>query len=431
MAGVEAKRSPQNHRTHLAQIVRLIMNITFVSLPAYPIVHPECPGIYGGTETRAVTLAKGLARESDHQILFLARHPQLRQPESIDQVQWHPWRDSTAERNSRIAEFLHHRKWRTSLLWDIPSAAVGQLFVSSARRFMQADETLQRFETDLFCPFGVHSASAKVISNAHLSGRKAVLFLGSDADVDARYLQSKSFRNDYGERSTTCAWILKNAHAIVAQNEFQQQQLKEVFQRESLLLPSPIDVVKWQSQMNSTESLDIPFDRYVLWIGRADNFSKRADWAIEIARQTPELNYVMILNPKQDHVEQQIRQNCPENVRIISQLPFEKMPALFRKATLLLNTSPRQLEGLPNTFLQAGASRVPIVSTEVDAGFVTQSATGLVGDGSLERTIHNLRMLTQDETHRQLLGNNAYDNVKKKHELKTICLQLASFFRTV
>lgn len=407
------------------------MNITFVSLPAYPIVHPEYPGVYGGTETRAVTLAKGLAHETDHQIQFLARHPQLRQSETNAQVQWHPWRDSTAERNSRIAEFLHHKKWRTSLLWDIPYTAGSQLFTPSTHRFLQADESLQRFNTDLFCPFGVHSASAKVIHNAHLSGRKAILFLGSDADVDARYLQSKPFRNKYGERSSTCAWTLKHADEIVAQNEFQQQQLKEVFQRDSFLLPNPIDITDWQNRLNSTESLDNPFDSYVLWIGRADNFHKRADWAIEIARLTPELNYLMVLNPKQDYVNQQIRQNCPENVHIISQLPFEKMPLLFRDASLLLNTSPRQLEGLPNTFLQAGASRVPIVSVEVDAGFVTQSSSGLVGDGSLEKTIHNLRMLAQDETHRIQLGENAYDYISKKHELKTICLQLASFLNGV
>ncbi|TWT62405.1 glycosyltransferase family 4 protein [Rubinisphaera italica] len=407
------------------------MNITFVSLPAYPIVHPEYPGVYGGTETRAVTLAKGLAQETDHQIQFLARHPQLKQPETIAQVQWHPWRDSTSERNSRIAELLQHKVWRTSLLWDIPYAVASQVFNSSAHHFLQADETLQGFETDLFCPFGVHSASAKVIHNAHMSRRKAVLFLGSNADVDARYRQSKSFRNEYGERSTTCAWILKNADAIVAQNEFQQQQLKEVFQRDSFRLSNPIDIADWHHRMNSTESLDNPFDSYVLWIGRADNFHKRADWAIEIARQTPELKYVMILNPKQDYVDQQIRQNCPENVHIISQLPFEKMPLLFRDASLLLNTSPRQLEGLPNTFLQAGASRVPIVSTEVDAGFVTQSDSGLVGDGSPEKTIHNLRMLAQDEPHRIQLGENAYDYISKKHELKTICLQLASFLNGV
>ena len=54
------------------------MKICFVLLHAYPVVEPNAPGLFGGSETRAVTLAQGLAKYTDHEISFVVRNPHLK-----------------------------------------------------------------------------------------------------------------------------------------------------------------------------------------------------------------------------------------------------------------------------------------------------------------------------------------------------------------
>jgi len=406
------------------------MKIAFVSLPAYPIVAPGVTGIFGGTETRAVTLAEGMAKYSSHEMTFLARHPQLIEPHEINNVTWTPWRDYWTEKNARIAAAFRRSKrfpylsvgqqaWQS--IADLPLITVRRLLIPSSHTPFQCDDTLANLDVDLFCPFGVHSASAKVIHNAHLRGRKAILFLGSDADVDPRYTEPKRFRNEYGERSDVCLWCLREADAIVAQNERQRDMLKQHFQRESFLLNNPIDIEAWQAGLQRDSDFDLPFDPYVLWIGRADNFSKRADWAVEIARLLPEIPFVMVMNPKQDEVEQAIRKHCPDNVHLIRQVPFAQIPRLFASAKLLLNTSPQHLEGLPNAFLQAGASSVPIVSTEAAATFIEQAQCGVVADGSTVGTAKRVREIWEHDRLHEELGQSGHSYVRTHHDVPVVC----------
>ncbi|MCG6157699.1 glycosyltransferase family 4 protein [Rubinisphaera margarita] len=401
--------------------------LAFVSLPAWPVVHPESAGIFGGTETRAVTLARGLASRSNFDVCFLVRHPDLIQPQSIDGITFESWRDPVTERNARVAEALKEKRWSPALLRDAAGILLHRVFQPRGNTPLRTDPVLQKTAADLFCVFGVHSAAAKVIYNAHQTQRKAVLFLGSDADVDPQYASPGSFRTQYGERSPVCRWVLENADAVIVQNENQLQSLKEHFHREGELLRNPIDVADWRARVESATAPERTSDRYVLWIGRADDFHKRANIALDIAKKLPDINFVMILNPQQPEVEQRIREGCPANLQIISHVPFSQMPALYRNAALLLNTSSSQHEGLPNTFLQAGASRVPIVSLEVDAGYLSKSGGGVVGTGEVDKTVDAVQQLWSSAELRQQHGQSGHDYVAQHHDVPVVIDQLVEF----
>ncbi|MEZ5950880.1 MAG: hypothetical protein R3C12_17020 [Planctomycetaceae bacterium] len=120
----------------------------------------------------------------------------------------------------------------------------------------------------------------------------------------------------------------------MVQNTYQLETLKQRFGRDGLLLPNPIDLTAWEQL--ASHNLDrhrIPWSDYILWVGRAETFHKRADLAVQLARELPERNFVLVLNPRDAAVEQAIRQDLPANVHLIERAAFEEMPALFRGAS--------------------------------------------------------------------------------------------------
>ncbi|MCA8997633.1 MAG: glycosyltransferase family 4 protein, partial [Planctomycetaceae bacterium] len=243
----------------------------------------------------------------------------------------------------------------------------------------------QNIEADLFLTFGVQSNSATVIASAHATGRPAVLFLGSDSDLDERYAKSEDFVSVYRDRADVCRWVIDNADRILCQTERQLTLLKERFGRDGAIVRNPIDVDRWTEAMAGP----IPFPElesltnYALWVGRADPVHKRPQFLIELAKQCPQVPFVMVLNPRDDPTEAEVRRTAPGNVSIIRSVPFDQMPTLFARAAVLVNTS--SLEGFPNTYLQAAISKVPVASLVVEEAFLRQSTGGICTHGDLAK----------------------------------------------
>ncbi len=373
--------------------------ICFVSLHAYPVIAPEVGGLYGGTETRAVTLARGCAEVPGYQIRFLARHPELQQPTTRDGIEWIPWRDFWTEAHARVAASLEFRgkqqlprikHWRFGLLWELPLLAITRPFRIWRDHVRQPVPIFEKLEADCFFVFGVHSVAASAIFNAQRLGKPSLLFLGANSDLDERYTAQSRYITPYGERASNCHWALMNASGIVVQNEFQQELLRERFGRESLLVRNPLDLKQWQAARESA-----PARRFILWIGRAETFHKRADLALRVAHSIPEEQFVLVLNPRDSAVERELRASLPANVQLIERVPFTEMPALFAEAKVFLNTSSARYEGFPNTFLQALASGVPIASLEVADDFLRASRGGLCAGGDFERLLQQVRQLSR------------------------------------
>ena len=182
--------------------------------------------------------------------------------------------------------------------------------------------------------------------------------IASDVDLDERYVPGSTFVSPYGDRAEVCYWLIRQADAIVVQTEAQQRMLQKRFDRESTVIANPIDVGWWSDRgTGAADAVSGEQDRYVLWVGRAESVHKRPRLLIDLARRCPEIPFLMILNPKDQAVEDQIRRDAPQNVRIVSSVPYDEMPRVMSRAALLVNTS--SMEGFPNVFLQAAACNVP------------------------------------------------------------------------
>lgn len=416
------------------------LRVCIVAFNAYPAVNPAAGGQVGGTETRAWLFARALAQRSDLQVSLAVRTTDAVPDSIVEGVQivsqrdrFYRLRESVGGFASRRAGFpwIRIHRWSPSLLWQIPLLASARWFEARPTDPRQKMPFFQSIPADLFCCFGNQATAATAIASAHASGRRAILFLGSDDDLNSQYTAESQVRNPYGDTGATCHYSLTQADAIFVQTPEQQAMLRDRFSREGIVIPNPIDLAQWDARGNDSlhEELTGGLSQFVLWIGRAESIHKRPQVLLEIARRCPEVPFLMLLNPRDPAVDAATRSQAPPNVRIVTQVPFPLMPALFRRALAYVNTS--SLEGFPNAMLQAAAARVPIVSLEVGRAFLEESGAGRFTSGDVDQAAEVLRAWKGDAATRTQLGNHGRKYVEQHHALSPVTSQLARALQQV
>jgi hypothetical protein len=405
-----------------------------VALNAYPVLEPDLARGVGGIETRAWMFARGLTRYAGAHVQFVVRHTRPPRRDTVEGVRIVPLIDRLFEMRAAVGMCVSRRagfpwlkvhRWPPSLFWQLPIIAAERALRGGARDPWQPDPRLSAIDADVFCTFGVQTHSATVIESARASGIPAVLMLGSDGDLDPEYTPDSSFVSPYGDRGDVCWRILQEADAIVAQTVEQQQTLRERFGRESVVLANPIDVEEWDAGLSQQPQAEdtAGLQRYALWIGRADAVHKRPQLCVELARLCPEIPFLLVMNPRDRELEVRLRGAAPSNVRFVSSVPFSRMPAVFSKAAMLVNTS--LLEGFPNTFLQAGLSRVPIASLQVGERFLGELGCGVFANGDQDRLVAGVKAMWREQPSITLL-EQARETIVVRHGLRQITRELAS-----
>ncbi len=411
------------------------LRVCFLAYHAYPVIEPAAEGVFGGTETRAWTLARALARRADLAVSLVvyARRP-LRQ-ESCQGVRLvrrrEPlyWvRQNVGKHVEVLSRFpwVRVRSFAPALLWQVPLlAALRPLRRGPDPR--RPDRFLLGLEADVLLCFGVHRQTATAVATAKAAGRRSVVFLGADSDLDPRYTPDSTYVSPYGERGAVCWYALHHADRIVAQTAWQQAALAERFGRKALVLPNPIDLAEWDAALACDAPLPALEDlsRYALWVGRADSFHKRPLVCLELARQCPEVPFVLVVNRRDPAVEERLHRDRPENVRLVTRVPFADMPRVFRRAAVYVNTSAPAYEGFPNVFLQAAASGVPIGSLELDADFVGRSGAGSVALGDVGRLADFVRRMWHHPAEAHAMGQQGRRFVQQHHDAAIIANRLA------
>lgn len=395
---------------------------------AYPLFDPTDDEPVGGMETRAWLLACGLARLPETHVDVVVSAPRWFRMREFNGLRvWNASDgfDAMRKRVSLWREGQGTVPWRWSLLGELPVLAAVKL----ARRLgLQRDpgRLYDEIHADVHVCLGVSRRSRDVIREAHARGQPALLCLASDDDLDPQFAAGSRYRTPYGEIGADCYEALTEAAVIVAQSATQQQLLQARFQREATVLPNPIDIEGWDRAAMRPSAvvtkLDLP--AYVLWVGRADRFHKRPEIALQLAARLPEIPFLMILNRGEPQVAEQVRVNAPANVNIIERVPFAEMAAVLSRARALLSTSSAEYEGSPNVFLQAAASRVPVVSLEADGGFLRQSKGGLIAGGDLDVLTAAVRRAWSDAAWRRDCGEAGRSWVQERHDLLAVCTKL-------
>lgn len=386
------------------------LKVCFVRPDAIRLFEPSAAGEIGGAQVRSYTFAKALARRPGYQVSFLIDIDDRRNPRAYDgvTVYFRPKREYP-----RTSELLRQRASH----WKLAASMRHRLIRSARKRLgLPAGEMvrlLNRINADVYCCFGVGRTSADVIQAARYEGARSVLFLVHDRDVGDDYPAAVAVSESARKKMLRARdFAIASADEIVAQSKEQQQRLTSRFERRCPLLNNPIDLaVEWPRSILSTS------ERFVLWIGRADTFHKRADRLLELASRCPEVQFVAVMNRFVGDSFEMLAADAPDNVRIVEDVPFEEIDSYFTTASLLINTS--DAEGFPNTFLQAAKYKVPIVSYCVDPnGVLSQHDCGLLAESNLDRMAEFVKGLWSDPVKGERIGQLGRRYVERFHSLQ-------------
>jgi len=105
----------------------------------------------------------------------------------------------------------------------------------------------------------------------------------------------------------------------------------------------------------------------------------------------------------------------PPNLDVLGELSLAQVNEKLWGCRLVVNTS--RAEGFPNTFIQAWARFVPIVSLKVDPdGVIARHQLGFCS-GDFSRLVSHTRMLIRERELAAEMGKNGRAYVEQEHDL--------------
>lgn len=404
------------------------LKICILAPDSYQAYVPGGNEIIGGVEFQSSTMAKALARNQNFDVSALVWKRKGRTVCKIDGVNIIPcipdpnasflYRNvtRTATMVTRTSRFpwISSTGFKPSLIWRLPLATIMQLYLnytSTLSRPAQYNAQYAQIDGDIYLCFGMAAVTTDMIATGQKTGKKTILMISSDEEVSTRYLADSNEAPLGGESKLAWYQSLQHADAIVAQQVYQRDMLKQHFNRNAHVIFNPINL-----SCHATSPYQGLPKRYVLWVGRSDRNSKRPKLCIEVAQKCPNIQFVMVMNKRDVQVFDSIMADLPDNVTVIEQVPMADIESLFRKADCYLSTS--MFEGFPNTFLQAGKYNIPIFSLKVDPNeMLSTHGGGVVANEDMTLLCDSLTKAWNDASYLHILGEKAHLYVQNYHDL--------------
>ena len=350
------------------------LRICFLSLNSYPLLtRRENFEYIGGAEVEQVSLARELIARG-YSVSFITYSHGGKQMEDFDGITIiKTYERDTANKMSTLQKYrliLSALKKANADIYFHESGATGVL--------------------PLFC--GIYR-------------KKYVYRIASDAVV----LNKPLFGSHSFSQKIVNMLEIKRANSVVAQSNFQKRILKEKFGVESVVIKNGLVIPK-----DDCKKHDPPI---VLWVGSISTV-KQPHLFVELAKSLPQVNFEMIGGKGDPQLYEEIKvasEKLP-NLRFYGFIPFHKIDEYFKKASIFVNTS--RIEGFPNTFIQAWAHRVPVVSLTVDPDGIIQNEKLGFRSGTFKQLISDVVALLNDEKLRKTMGENARKYVEREHDIK-------------
>lgn len=219
---------------------------------------------------------------------------------------------------------------------------------------------------------------------------------------------------------------IRHADYIFGQAKYEEDLLRRNYGRTCDLI-----VGNWHPEPSVSCTKGSPVK--VLWVANIKPM-KKPETFVELAarlRTVTEAEFIMIGRPGsakyQRPLEAQMR-----NVRGLTYLgekSNEEINRILGESHIFVNTS--DIEGFPNTFIQAWLQEVPVVSLHVDPDdLLTRQGLGF-RSGSLDKLVQDTRRLIENADLRTRIGKKARAYAREHHGLERNLNRVAAFFERV
>lgn len=360
------------------------MKICFLSLQAYPLFNSKCKATFGGSEVQVSNYAKELAKKTNYDVSIMVADFGQKKQEVIEGV--------------RLVKTYSLRK-------KLSNYILAPFKLYNSLREENPDLVITRAKGP---EVGIASKYCRRNEKKHIH------MIAHDGEV-----QGKFFKGLFGKMFKR--GFLRADH-IISQNDYQQREYKRKFGKDN------------SSQLNAsyeTKSSKVKKDGSVLWVGRSDSW-KRPELFLELAKKHRDKRFVMVLPKSSDDRtwERIVKQSeNVDNLALIEGVPFKEIQKLFDKAAVFVNTS--ESEGFPNTFVQAGIAKTPILSLAADPNkMLSKSKCGYLCKG-IDDLSKKLDKLLGSKKDWEEKSKNVNEYVKKNHDIKKNIRQLESIINNV
>ena len=244
---------------------------------------------------------------------------------------------------------------------------------------------LERADADVYYTSCASIGVAQIALVARRLGRRSVFRTASDSDCDPRKLLLRLWRD-----KRIYEWGLRRVDAVLTQSTFQQRLCAENYAISSRVAGMLVE----------TGNPDTPFAaraHHALWVSNLRQL-KRPDLFLDLARALPAIQCHMVGGPQPDSAQlfadtAAAAASLP-NLHFAGQVPYHDVTAIYENARVLVNTS--DMEGFPNTYLQAWAHGVPVVAYFDPDGVIAREGLGIAAADPTQMR-DAVRRLSQDE----------------------------------
>ncbi len=215
--------------------------------------------------------------------------------------------------------------------------------------------------------------------------------------------------------------------------------LAEEYQRFSpTYIPNGLDFGRFErrpSREEARSTLGLPNDvPLILWIGKVV-YSKRVDWLLEALRKIPRARLVAVGGYNEEHFgDRYLRElkaqysDVDARTTFTGEVPYDRITTYLAAADVF--AFPSRFEGMPNAVLEAMASGLPVVASDIPAhrAFVHDGETGFL-TRTPEEFADRIASLLADPSLHERIGGRAREYVRSEFTFARVGLRHLELYR--